>query len=307
MPESRAAELRSLPGWDADDHAAALAVYAGSWPGLGSGWPRLEGRESDPRVFFEQAFLAVAAPGPCHFTGYYEPELPGRRARDGRFRHPLYASPEGLPPDRPWFSRREIVAGDLLAGRELVWLDSAVEAFLAQVQGSVRIRLDDGATMRLGYAGRNGHPYRSIGAELIRRGEVPAESMSADAIRTWCAAHPDRVADLLAHNPSFVFFRPLDLPDDVGPIGSAGVPLTAFRSLAADPDHIPPGAPVWVECGSLHALFVTQDTGSAILGASRADLFCGSGPAAGRVASGLNTLGRMHVLHRRNPLRKGGA
>ena len=307
MPDARAAELRSLPGWEADDHAAALAAYAGSWPCRGSGWPDPDGHKSDPRLFFEREFLALAVPEPCHFTGYYEPELPGRLARDGRFRHPLYASPEGLSPDRPWFSRREIVAGNLLAGKELVWLNSAVEAFLAQVQGSVRIRLEDGATIRLGYAGRNGHPYRSIGAELIRRGEAPAESMSADAVRAWCAAHPGQVADLLAHNPSFVFFRPLDLPHDAGPIGSAGVSLTALRSLAADPDHIPPGAPVWVECGSVRALFVAQDTGSAIRGASRADLFCGSGPAAGRVASDLNTFGRMHVLRPRNPLRKHGA
>ena len=136
----------------------------------------------------------------------------------------------------------------------------------------------------------------SVGQELIQRGEVGQNAMSADAIRDWCAAHPDQVPDLLATNPSFVFFRLLDLPETLGPIGASGVPLTPLRSLAADPDHIAPGTPVWVECGSQQALFIAQDTGSAIKGPGRIDLFCGSGAAAGRMASGLNAQGTIHVL-----------
>ena len=186
-----------------------------------------------------------------------------------------------------------------MAGRELVWLDSAIEGFLAQVQGSVRVRMADGTVLRLGYAGKNGHPYRSIGRELIRRGDVRRDAMSANAIRDWCAAHADQVPDLLATNPSFVFFRPLDLPETLGPLGASGVPLTPLRSLAADPDHIAPGTPVWVECGSQQALFIAQDTGSAIKGPGRIDLFCGSGAAAGRMTSGLNAKGTIHVLHPR--------
>lgn len=286
MAPDGAAEPSVLPGWQADDHAAALAV-----------WQRTAmAPEScgDPRTFFESRFFVASRP--CHFTGYYEPELDGRRAPDARFRHPLHGLPPDLPEGRPWFSRREIVERDLLAGRELVRLDSAIEAFLAQVQGSVRVRLDDGSVLRLGYAGRNGHEYRSIGQELIRRGEIAADAISADAIRDWCAAHPADVAELLAHNPSYVFFRLLDLAPDRGPIGSSGVPLTPMRSLAADPAHVPPGSPVWVECGSLQALFVAQDTGGAIRGEGRADLFCGSGASAGHIASGLNTHGTMHVF-----------
>jgi membrane-bound lytic murein transglycosylase A len=248
----------------------------------------------DPRSFFESRFIVASRP--CHFTGYYEPELDGRRAADARFCHPLHAAPAGLGDGRIWHSRREIMEGGLLRGLELVWLDSAIEAFLAQVQGSVRVRLEDGSVLRLGFAGRNGHDYRSIGQELIRRGAVAADAISADAIRDWCAAHPGEVAGLLAHNPSYVFFRTLALAPELGPVGSSGVPLTAMRSLAADPAHVPPGSPVWVECGSLRALFVAQDTGSAIKGAGRADLFCGSGAAAGRIASGLNTHGTMHVF-----------
>ena len=285
MP-GRAKSPAGIPGWAAEDHAAAYAVWHLTAPDTAS--------VPDARRFFETAF--DTEPRPCHCTGYYEPELSGRLIPDARFRHPLHALPPDLPTDRPWFSRAEIAAGDLLAGRELVWLDSAIEGFLAQVQGSVRVRVDNGTVLRLGYAGKNGHPYRSIGQELIQRGEVGQNAMSADAIRDWCAAHPDRVADLLATNPSFVFFRPLDLPETLGPIGASGVPLTPLRSLAADPDHIAPGTPVWVECGSQQALFIAQDTGSAIKGPGRIDLFCGSGAAAGRMASGLNAQGTIHVL-----------
>ncbi len=285
MP-GRAKSPAGIPGWAAEDHAAAFAVWHLTAPDAAAA--------PDARRFFETAF--DTEPRPCHCTGYYEPELSGRLIPDARFRHPLHALPPDLPTDRPWFSRAEIAAGDLLAGRELVWLDSAIEGFLAQVQGSVRVRVDNGTVLRLGYAGKNGHPYHSIGQELIQRGEVGQNAMSADAIRDWCAAHPDRVADLLATNPSFVFFRPLDLPETLGPIGASGVPLTPLRSLAADPDHIAPGTPVWVECGSQQALFIAQDTGSAIKGPGRIDLFCGSGAAAGRMASGLNAQGTIHVL-----------
>ncbi|PQV56620.1 membrane-bound lytic murein transglycosylase A [Defluviimonas denitrificans] len=288
MP-GRAKSPAGIPGWAAEDHAAAYAVWHLTAPDTAS--------VPDARRFFETAF--EAEPRPCHCTGYYEPELSGSLTPDARFRHPLYALPPDLPPDRPWFSRAEIAEGDLLAGRELVWLDSAIEGFLAQVQGSVRVRVENGTVLRFGYAGKNGHPYRSIGQELIRRGEVDQNAMSADAIRDWCAAHPNRVADLLATNPSFVFFRPLDLPETLGPIGASGVPLTPLRSLAADPDHIAPGTPVWVECGAQQALFIAQDTGSAIKGPGRIDLFCGSGAAAGRMASGLNAQGTIHVLYPR--------
>lgn len=295
MPDPGEAPL-ALPGWVDDDHSAALEVYRGTRQLLGPDWPDAPDSSTDTRGFFEAQFKVAAAPAPCHFTGYYEPELTGRARPDARYRHALYAMPDDLPSPDPWFTRREIVEGDLLVGRELVWLDSAIEAFLAQVQGSVRVRLEDGRLLRLGFAGKNGHDYRSIGQELIRRGESPAKAMSADVIRAWCVVHPDSVADLLAHNPSFVFFRPLALPAELGPVGASGVSLSPFRSLAVDPEHITIGAPVWVDCGSIQALFIAQDTGSAIRGPARADIFCGSGDAAGRTASALNAQGRIHVL-----------
>ncbi len=295
MPDPREV-LLALPGWLDDDHSAALAVYRRTRQLLGPQWPDAPDSSVDARGFFEARFMAAAAAVPCHFTGYYEPELTGRTRPDTLYRHALYAMPDDLPVPGPWFTRREIVEGDLLAGKELVWLDSAIEAFLAQVQGSVRVRLENGRLLRLGFAGKNGHDYRSIGQELIRRGEVPAKKMSADLIRAWCAAHPDSVAELLAHNPSFVFFRPLALPAELGPLGSSGVSLGPLRSLAVDPEYITIGAPVWVDCGSIQTLFIAQDTGTAICGPARADIFCGSGDAAGRMAPAFNATGRFHVL-----------
>ena len=281
MLSSRRADVAGLTGWTGDDHAAALAAYRLTEDLLPPDWPRHAGEE--PRLFFETNFR-LADPREALLTGYYEPEVPGSDAPDDAFRHPLYAPPPDLSADHRWFTRAEIEAGGLLAGRELVWLSSAIEAYLAQVQGSLRVRLPDGRVLRLGFAGRNGHPYRSIGAELIQRGAIPAEAMSAQAIREWCARHPGAITDLLHTNPSFVFFKSLDLPADSGPLGALGRPVTAQRSLAVDPVHVALGVPVWVCAEGTCYLTVAQDTGSAITGSARADLFCGSGDAAGEIA-----------------------
>jgi membrane-bound lytic murein transglycosylase A len=274
-----------LPGWDGDDHDAALSAYALTADRLPPGWPRPDGTAA--RSFFEARFvLGQLSPMPGLVTGYYEPELAGALQPDGRFCAPIHALP---PMDRdPWFTRAEIIAGDLLREHELVWLESPLEAFLAQVQGSLRVRLPDGAVLRFGFAGRNGHPYRSIGAELIARGAIPEADMSALAIRHWCAAHPDQVPALLAVNPSYVFFRPFELDCASGPIGALGTPLVAGRSVAVDLRLIPGGAPVWLSAQRLTRLTIAQDQGSAIIG-PRIDLFCGSGTEAGETA------GRMRI------------
>jgi len=288
----RPLDWAEIPGWDEDDHAAARAAFCvtGDAP------------EGDARTWFETVFepVEVTDPGAAHFTGYYEPELMASRSRSARFPAPLYALPVGFDFSRPWASRAEIAAGDLLAGYEIAFVDSAIEAFLAQVQGSVRLRLSEGGTLRLGFAGRNGHPYRSIGAELVARGVAPVAEMTPDRIRRWCADNPLAVQDLLNTNPSFVFFRLLDLPEGTGPIGAMGQPVTAGRSLAVDPEVIPLGSPIWGDCpGFGRRLMVAQDTGSAIRGAGRGDLFLGSGAEAGRQAGALNTRGRMIWLRRR--------
>jgi len=291
-PGARVLGFADLHGWAAADHATALDVYLATRP---EGWPAPE--TPDARAFFEAAFVPVLPdPAPGLVTGYYEPVVPGAQKPDARFAHPLCRLPEGLELGQVWHSRAEIAARGLTAGLELVWLETAIEAFLAQVQGSVSVRLPDGRLLRLGFAGRNGHVYRSIGAELVARGEVPADAISVAAIRDWCAAHPDRAQDLLNTNPSYIFFRVLDLPEGAGPVGSAGVSLTPMISLAADPDIVPQGAPVWVETAGperLRRLMVAQDRGAAIKGPGRGDAFFGMGDAAGVRAGKMRETARL--------------
>ena len=285
------ADPRGLPGWPGADPARALDAYLAT---VDPGWPR-PSAEEDAAGFFDRAF----APDPAQdglLTGYFEPELDASLTETARFRHPLHAPPDSLPP--VWLTRAEIAAQGGAGLRALAWLDDPLEAFLAQVQGSVRLRLPDGQLMRLGFAARNGRPYRSIGAELVARGAVPAAEMSLAAIRAWAAAHPADLPELLACNPSYVFFRPLDAAG--GPIGAMGRPVTAGHTLAVDPAHVPLGAPVWLAAPGLPPrLCVAQDTGSAIRGPGRADLFCGTGAAAGEMAGALAAAARLWPLRPR--------
>lgn len=274
-------------GWPDPDPAEAVAAYLLT---AGPGWPRPEGRS--PAEFLARAFQPDA-PRDVLFTGYFEPVLAARRAPGDGFCHPLYASPGDLR-----LSRAEIEAGALTGqGLEIAWLRDPLDAFLLQVQGSGRMETPEGP-LRLNFAARNGLPYRSIGAELIRRGAIAPERMSLATIRDWAAAHPGEVPGLLRHNPSFVFFRTVDLPADCGPRGSLGASVTPWRSLAVDPLLVPLGSPVWVELDGprpLRQILIAQDTGSAIRGA-RADIFTGTGPEAGIIAGAINHRGRITVL-----------
>jgi membrane-bound lytic murein transglycosylase A len=283
-----------LAGWSKDDHEAALSAYAETADLLPPDWPRPDGTAA--RAFFETNFRPLFPPKSGLLTGYYEPELCGSPTRTDRFRFPLHASPPVLRPDQPWFTRAEIEDGDLLCGHELVWLDSPLEAFLAQVQGSLRVRLDGEQILRLGYAGKNGQPYSSIGQELIARGELAADDASVGRIREWAARNPQALPALLRVNRSYVFFRKLDLPPDKGPLGTMGRPLTALRSIAVDPAAVPLGAPVWVEQSGEGWLMIAQDTGGAIRGAGRGDIYFGTGAAAGERAGRMKATGRLTVL-----------
>lgn len=288
-PAAGPASPADLPGWEADDlegALAALSATADHLPGLSSALPR--DRDGLARA------MRCGPPQSVGFTGYYEPVVEAALAPGAGFDHPLYA----LPP-HPHLSRAEIAAG-ALAGRglEIAWLRDPLEAFLMQVQGSGRLRIAGRPDLRLGYAGANGLPYRSIGAELIRRGAIAPADIGLGAIRDWAAQHPDAVPGLLLHNPSFVFFRRLDLAPDLGPLGSLGRSVTPWRSLAVDPAVVPLGSPVWVELDEplrLRRLMVAQDTGSAIRGA-RADIFTGTGPEAGEIAGRIRHAGRITVL-----------
>ncbi|MGB0960184.1 MAG: MltA domain-containing protein, partial [Halocynthiibacter sp.] len=185
-------------------------------------------------------------------------------------------------------------------GLELAWLNDPVEVFFLQVQGSGRIKLTDGNTMRVGFGGKNNHKYRSIGRELVRRGVFNKHQVSAGRIKSWVRQNPRDGKRLLQHNPSFVFFREItEISPKDGPIGAMGASVTTQRTLAVDPKYTPLGAPVWIEkdgVDSMARLMVAQDTGSAIKGAQRSDVFCGSGTAAGKVAGRMKDHGRMVVL-----------
>jgi membrane-bound lytic murein transglycosylase A len=259
-------------------------------------------------------------------TGYYEPVLNGSRQHAGAFQTPLYAVPDdlvsvelgdlypALKGERirgrlqgrritPYPDRAQLSDSKLLAGKVIVWTDSAIDAFFLQIQGSGRVRLVDGSTLRLAYADVNGHPYRAIGRYLVERGELTVEQATAPGLRQWLMEHPERQDEVFNHNPSVVFFREEKLGDPaVGPRGSLGVPLTAGRSLAVDPRLLPLGAPLFlatthpVTGAAVQRLMLAQDSGGAIRGALRADLFWGLGAAAGEVAGRMRQDGSLWLL-----------
>lgn len=298
-----------LNGWAQDDHAAALAAFIQTCDLIDApDWQPVcaLARDVPPdaaRSFFELVFRpVVVGDPPALFTGYYEPELLGSPVRTSRFTQPLYRRPPDLPDGAPWYSRMEIDSAGHLHGRglEIAWLEDPVDVYFLQVQGSGRIRMPDGQVIRVGYAGKNNQPYRSIGAELIRRGVFQASEVSAAVIQDWVRRFPEEGQKLLSHNPSFVFFRTIaDLAPQDGPIGAMARSITAMRSIAVDPAFVPLGAPVWVEKDGavpLRRLMIAQDTGGAIKGAQRADIFFGTGPDAGRAAGTIKDGGRMVVL-----------
>jgi len=247
-------------------------------------------------------------------TGYYEPLIHGARERSEVFATPLYRPPDDLlivdlasviPELKgkrvrgrlegnkvvPYYTRAATREAPGLAGHEIVWIDNALDAFMLEVQGSGRVQLSTGETLRLQYADQNGHPYRSIGRYLADKGVMTIDQVNMAAIRNWLAENPARVNEVLDSNPSVVFFNEAPLEDpSTGPKGAQGMPLTAGRSIAIDPKFLPLGAPMFLSTtqpGSelpLQRVVVAQDTGGAIRGPVRADLFFGFGSDAGTQA-----------------------
>lgn len=298
-----------LAGWDEDDHAAALDVFRETCTHLDDGqWRPIctfaKAYYGPARPFFELLFRPVLIEDgeEALFTAYYEPQLWGARFRTPRFAYPVYRLPPEADGSEPWLTRREIETSGALEGRglEIAWVDDPVALQFMQIQGSGRIRLMNGTTIRLGYAGSNGQPYRSLGGELVRRGIFARHEVSEPVIGRWVRRNPDAGRALLQHNTSFVFFRELDdLPADRGPRGAMNRSITAERTLAVDPEFTPLGAPVWLEKrgdAPFNRLMVAQDTGSRIKGAQRADIFIGTGDEAGRRAGRISDPGRMVVL-----------
>jgi membrane-bound lytic murein transglycosylase A len=282
------------------------------------------------RSFFEQhlrPYAVQAADGASSgmFTGYYEPLLRGSRQRSKGYEQPVRAVPDDLLTidlssvfpelkDKrvrgrlegnkvvPYWTRADLARrGEQVPGKTLLYVDDAVELFFLQVQGSGRVQLTDGSTVRVNYADQNGHPYQSIGKVLVERGELRLEEASMQGIQAWARANPARLDELLNTNPSYVFFREMPNSKD-GPIGALGVPLTPERSLAIDPRSIPLGAPVFLSTTRpnssqpLNRLMMAQDTGGAIKGVVRADFFWGTGGDAGLRAGRMKQNGQMWVL-----------
>lgn len=329
-----------LPGWSRDDLRAAWPAFLSSCSVLGkrAEWKescsiaRTVDKSSDAaiRLFFEsflqpQRVIAPDGSDSGLVTGYYEAQLRGSRKQAGAYQTPLYKAPADLLtidltsvyPDLkgkrlrgrlqgnkvvPYASRAEI-ASPGFAGKELLWVDDPVEAFFLEVQGSGRVQLDTGETVRVAYADQNGHPYKSIGKWLVEQGELTPEQATAQGIKAWIAGHPTRRQELFNTNPSYVFFREEKLPDpNVGPKGSLGVPLTPQRSVAVDATQIPLGVPMFLNTTQaasdipLQRLVMAQDTGGAIRGAIRIDFFFGFGPEAAENAGRMKQSGQVWVL-----------
>ena len=299
-----------LDGWEKDNHAAALEVFLETCTDMDDpDWRNLcalaqQQTPQSARAFFELFFRPVMIRDGSKplFTGYFEPELDGARQPSARFRYPVYRMPPEARRASVWLSRRELLTSGVLENRglEIAWVDDPVELFFLQIQGSGRIRLPDGQTLRVGYGGSNGHNYNSIGVELVRRGVYNAHQVSAQVIKNWVRRNPEAGQELLFHNPSYVFFREVGhVGAHLGPLGAMNRPVTPLRSIAVDPAFVPLGAPVWLEkngAGKMRRLMIAQDTGSAIKGAQRADIFFGTGAAAGQAAGRLRDPGRMIVL-----------
>jgi membrane-bound lytic murein transglycosylase A len=314
-----AVDWRELPGFEQDTLQEAWPAWLRSCQQPAPAWralcPQLRQLANAPAAVrrdwlrdklqpYRVESLQAQAEG--LLTAYYEPVLEASRQARGRFTVPLYALPAGLR--KPWFSRQEIdthpQARAALRGKELVYLNDPVDAMVLHIQGSglVRVSEPDGRmrTVRLAFAGTNDQPYKSIGRWLLDQGL--SKDASWPGIKAWIARNPSRVQELLWQNPRYVFFREEALPpgEVPGPKGAQGVPLSAGRSIAVDPQSIPYGTPVWLASpgptAPLQRLVLAQDTGSAIVGAVRADYYAGSGAEAGELAGRLKQSLRLWVL-----------
>lgn len=235
------------------------------------------------------------------FTGYFEASLQGSRTQSEDYPYPVYQVPAGVVLDENFFTREEIDAGALKGkGFELLWVKDDVKLFFAHVQGSATVQMDDGTVTRIGFAAKTTHPYRAIGAYLRERGYLEKDNINAETIQAWLYMNANKRQQVFAYNPSYIFFRELERAG--GPIGGQGVALTAQRSLAVDKSLIPYGVPIWLETthtkdNTAYArLMVSQDTGSAIKGAIRGDIFFGYGDEAEQSASYQNSEGRWFLL-----------
>ena len=266
-------------------------------------------------AFFQTAFDWVrVGDGKAFATGYFEPEIAASPVQAPGYAVPIYVSPPDLtrctlPTGQTgrgridengqcvlYFSRTEIEQGALAGkGLEIAWAADPIELFFLQIQGSGRLRFPDGTVMRIGYAEQNGREYVAIGRLLRERGLLPPGGANMDSIVAWMRANPDQATELMRENSSYIFFKVLTGP---GPLGALGLPVAPRATVAADPNFIPLGAPVFLSVDRPEAvgLWVAQDTGGAIKGANRVDTFWGAGEEARRIAGGMSASGQALIL-----------
>ncbi len=326
------AKFDNLPGWSEDNHAEALLAFWRSCQALlrkpATGWlgkrrfgsvrdwqdscKRLDTKNfqdrNHARRFFETSFrpyLVTRTPSGESkglFTGYYEPELAGALSRHGKYQTPIYGPPANLKrnSDR-YFSRAEIEKGiKKIHANPIAWIADPIDAFFLHIQGSGRIRTENGTVIRVGFAGHNGHPYTAIGKVLIDRGAVARENISMQSIRSWLSKNPEQSKEVMRLNARYVFFRRLT---GAGPIGAQGVALTPGRSIAIDPKFLVYGLPVWLDTTDpllarkpFRRLLIAQDTGGAIKGGIRGDVFFGPGKLAANRAGKMKQPGSYYIL-----------
>jgi membrane-bound lytic murein transglycosylase A len=300
-----------------------------------AGQVNIKGSNQDGRLFFETWFkLYQVSYGNTKkglFTGYYEPVLQGSRKRSFKYNTALFRRPSDLITADlgrfrvgwsgrqisgrlirgrlvPYFSRAEIENGILNGkGLEFLWVDNFIDAFFLHIQGSGRVVLDTGELVKVGFAGRNGHPYYAIGRDLVKRGLILKEKISLQTIRDWLENNPTQATELMNKNKSYIFFREhkatkTKRSKGEGPIGAAGVSLTPGRSLAVDRKYFAMGIPIWINTkhpikkDPLRRLMIAQDTGGAIVGPIRGDFFWGTGLNAREAAGKMREEGQVYIL-----------
>ena len=283
------------------------------------------GQQDQARAFFEANFTPHSIEEDEEksglITGYFEPEMAASLIKTDQFHVPIYALPpfqqridpdnEDYPAELPsglnaalfengkWSAfptRAQVMAGDAAGAEAIAYLSDPVAAYFIHIQGSAALRLENDELLRIAYAGRNGHPYRSIGRFVIDQGYMAEGSVTYDSLVAWLRSHPEKQMDVFSHNPSYIFFqRAKSQVPQLGPVAAAGVPLTPMRSLAIDRKFHPYHLPIWVdgvlpaqhkrdEVQSFHQLMIAQDTGAAIKGVERGDVFFGRGDEMGKWA-----------------------
>lgn len=322
--------FNEIAGWAEEKHSEALATFRRSCPKLTTGpetrivtdggektltpaeWKRIcdagagikAGDNRTARLFFEENFRPLVVQEAAKVTGYFEPEMRGSKAPSRLFTVPVYRRPPDLT-DKPYYTRAEIEQGVLKGkGLEIAYVQDPVGLFEVQVQGSGKIQLAEGGKMTLGFDGSNNRPYTAIGNVLVEMGVMKKDDVTWPAIRDWLKRNPQQARDVMRKNERYIFFK--DTRSQAA-AGAEGVPLTAQRSVAVDTSLTPFGTPIWIDTvrpvarkpgatEPYRRLMIAQDTGAAIKGPARSDVFFGSGPQAADWAGRMNSGGRAIVL-----------